>query len=75
VQTPGPTGARFTALAFCQTHLTGFGGPDLREAAMLILPDTGPVLAESLGIGSTCRICPRPDCPARREPTITREGG
>ncbi len=75
VQTPGPSGARFTALAFCQPRLAGgFAGPELREAAMLILPDPGPVQPGVLGIGSTCRICPRPDCPARREPTITREG-
>ena len=75
VQTPGPSGARFTALAFCQPQLTGgFGGPDLREAAMLFLPDQGAVQPDMLGIGSTCRICPRSDCPARREPTIIREG-
>lgn len=74
VQTPGPSGARFTALAFCQPRLAaGFAGPELREAAMLILPDPGPATG-ALGIGSTCRICPRGDCPARREPTITREG-
>ncbi|NGM47717.1 DUF2083 domain-containing protein [Rhodobacter sp. SGA-6-6] len=75
VQTPGPSGARFVALAFCQPRLSGgFAGPELREAAMLILPDPGPAQPGVLGIGSTCRICPRPDCPARREPTITREG-
>lgn len=75
VQTPGPSGARFTTLAFCQSRLAaGFTGPELREAAMLILPDPGPAQPGAIGIGSTCRICPRGDCPARREPTITREG-
>lgn len=75
VETAGPSGARFRTLAFCQTRLPGgFAGPELREAAMLILPDPGPRAAEMLGIGSTCRICPRGECPARREPSITREG-
>ena len=75
VETAGPSGARFRTLAFCQTRLPGgFSGPELREAAMLILPDKGPRLPEALGIGSTCRICPRADCAARREPSITREG-
>jgi predicted transcriptional regulator len=44
-------------------------GPELREAAMLILPTDrggGPVLA----LGSTCRVCPREACAGRREPTI-----
>lgn len=54
-------------------HPQGLRGPELREAAMLILPggsgaavEAGPALA----IGSTCRVCARPDCPARREPSI-----
>jgi len=75
VETAGPSGARFRTLAFCQTRLPGgFAGPELREAAMLILPDPGPRSGETLGIGSTCRICPRAECVARREPSITREG-
>ena len=50
----------------------GLGGQELREAAMLILPDegTGPVQR----IGSSCRVCARADCPARREPSILAEG-
>jgi transcriptional regulator with XRE-family HTH domain len=63
---------RFLLRAFCQTGLpAGFGGVELRHAAMLILP--APVLAPTpapLVIGPTCRICPRDDCPARREPSI-----
>ncbi len=48
---------------------------------MLILPDAGPdagadarPAGAALPIGSTCRICPRADCVARREPTILKEG-
>ncbi|MFZ1468919.1 MAG: XRE family transcriptional regulator, partial [Paracoccaceae bacterium] len=83
VQTAGPSGARFLALAWCQPHLPrGFSGPELRSAAMLILPDPDPRpdprpearFGEVLAVGSTCRICPRGDCPARREPSITSEG-
>ncbi|MEY3961512.1 MAG: hypothetical protein RIR14_2166 [Pseudomonadota bacterium] len=69
---PGPQGARFRARAFCQTRFpAGFRGPELREAAMLVLPEpAGPETA--LEVGPTCRICPRTACPARREPSILR---
>jgi predicted transcriptional regulator len=49
-------------------------GPELRRAAMLILPG-GQGTGATLVVGSSCRICPRPDCPARREPTILSEAG
>ncbi len=72
-----PAGRRFVALAFAETRYpSGFSGPELREAAMLILPapTAGPALSARQGpplrIGSTCRICPRGACPARREPSI-----
>lgn len=51
----------------------GLRGPELREAAMLILPGgtgAGGETGAPLAIGSTCRVCARPDCPARREPSI-----
>lgn len=73
VETPGPQGRRFRTRAFCMPrHPGGFRGPELREAAMLILPEPpGPPTAEPvLPVGSTCRICPRGDCAARREPSI-----
>jgi hypothetical protein len=75
VETAGPAGGTFRALAFCEASQPfGFQGPDLRAAAMLILPEPGlrpgrPALA----VGSTCRICARASCPARREPSILRE--
>jgi len=74
VETAGAGAARFVVQAFCQKHLPGgFAGVELREAAMLILP-ARPGDAPATGIGSTCRICPRPACPARREPSIMAEG-
>lgn len=73
IETPGPQPRRFRARAWCQPrHPQGFRGPELREAAMLILPEPphsfGP--QPPLPIGSTCRICPRDGCAARREPSI-----
>lgn len=67
---PGPLGARFRVRAFCQARFPGgFRGPELREAVMLLQPEIGGS-ETALQIGPTCRICPRPDCPARREPSI-----
>jgi predicted transcriptional regulator len=73
VETAGPAGARHRTIAFCQTRFpAGLRGPELREAAMLILPEAGRDGA-ALPIGSSCRICPRGACPARREPSILAE--
>ncbi len=54
-----------------------FDLPQMFHATMLILPedvagrdDSQPVLP----IGSSCRICPRADCAARREPSILTDG-
>jgi predicted transcriptional regulator/transcriptional regulator with XRE-family HTH domain len=67
----------FVTYAICQpAQPAGFGGVQVLEAAMLILPedlaapgDTGPPLE----IGTSCRICPRGGCVARREPSIMAE--
>ncbi len=37
---------------------------------MLLLPAEAARGAGELPVGATCRICPRVDCPARREPSI-----
>ncbi|MFN4201770.1 MAG: short-chain fatty acyl-CoA regulator family protein [Tabrizicola sp.] len=69
VQMAGQGERRHRVMAWAETrHPQGLRGPELREAAMMILPDdgAGPVLR----IGSSCRICVRGDCPARREPSI-----
>ncbi|MDP4033496.1 MAG: short-chain fatty acyl-CoA regulator family protein [Pseudorhodobacter sp.] len=79
VETAGRGGRRFLVQAFCQPRYPmGFGGPELREAAMLVWPDAvadevgaaGAGAGAVLRIGSTCRICPQAACPARREPSI-----
>ncbi len=70
IETPAPVPRRFLVRAFCQpSHPGGFHGPELRSAAMIILPDIARVGAAQ-PIGSTCRTCPRASCPARREPSI-----
>lgn len=70
IETAGPQGRRFLVRAFCRLRFPqGARGPELREAAMLILPEPARG-AESLAVGSTCRVCQRTGCPARREPSI-----
>jgi transcriptional regulator with XRE-family HTH domain len=70
----GRTPRRFRALAFCAArHPRGFGGPQVSEAAMLILPGEPGEAAPTLAVGTTCRICAVPGCPARREPSILAE--
>ena len=80
------TGARgaqaFLTFSVCQpAQPAGFGGPQVLEAQMLVVPldlaaafSPGAVgTAEreaALPIGTSCRICPRTGCAARREPSI-----
>ncbi|MDZ7904972.1 MAG: short-chain fatty acyl-CoA regulator family protein [Cypionkella sp.] len=68
----GPAAPRFILRAFGQTYYpAGYSGPELRSAMMLILPDaSGAQLPARLGLGATCRTCPRDGCLARREPSI-----
>ena len=70
------TAPRFLLRAYGEaSHPLGFAGPQLRRAMMLILPAPTPSPAPAaeapvLGVGATCRICPREGCAARREPSI-----
>jgi hypothetical protein len=75
VTVAGQGGRGFRVQAWCDTaRPTGPRGPEVRTAAMLIRPG-GAAGGGALAVGSTCRICPRSDCPARREPTILSEAG
>mgnify|MGYP002628197239 CR=1 FL=1 len=73
-----PNNRRFRVLAYAEARYPdGFGGPALREAAMLILP-APPAQAglPAIRLGASCRICARRACPARREPSIlSAQGG
>ncbi|ARE38382.1 Transcriptional regulator [Rhodovulum sp. P5] len=77
VELGGPVPARFLTYALCQPALSaGFDGPQVLEAAMLILPETTVDMPRETpqAVGSSCRICPRHDCVARREPSILSNG-
>ncbi len=71
----GQAAPRFLLRAFGEaSYPAGFGGPELRSAMMLITAPPANAAAPSYGIGSTCRICPRKGCTARREPSILGMG-
>jgi transcriptional regulator with XRE-family HTH domain len=75
VRMPGAGGRRFLTRAFAEPYFPqGFGGPVLTRAAMLIFPDDAAPEAASRVVGTSCRICPEAQCPARREPSILRDG-
>lgn len=70
---------RFLTYAISQLSLpTAFDQPPVIQAAMLILPDTA--ISDDLGVlpetpvGTSCRICARAACAARREPSILAQG-
>lgn len=66
-----PDGRHFRTLSWAQRRQPlGLGGPVLTEALMLMVPAEGPLPADALPIGPACRICPRTDCPARREESV-----
>lgn len=74
---PGLPPRRYRLRAYAEAHHPqGFDGPEVRLAAMLIAPEGPPGAAPPvLRLGGTCRICPRDDCAARREPSILTEAG
>ncbi|MGN7870696.1 helix-turn-helix protein [Paracoccus haematequi] len=67
-----PSGRRFRTLSLATRHQPlGTDGPVLTRAQMLILPEeAGAPARPALPIGPACRICPRAECAARREPSI-----
>jgi transcriptional regulator with XRE-family HTH domain len=75
VDVAGRVPQRFVTYAICETRAVGFDGPVLREAMMLILPASDDTItAPARAIGASCRICPRAQCPGRREPSIVALG-
>jgi transcriptional regulator with XRE-family HTH domain len=76
VHMSGQADRRHRVIAWAETRYPdGLRGPELREAAMLILPDAGGA-GPLVRVGSSCRVCAHGDCPARREPSIlAAEGG
>ncbi|MBK5933036.1 hypothetical protein C8N32_11751 [Rhodovulum imhoffii] len=73
IELAGRLSARFLTYALClPRRVGGFGGPQVFEASMLILP--APPGEQGQPVGASCRICPREDCVARREPSIIAHG-
>lgn len=71
VEMAGRAPRRFLTYAICQTsHPGGFEGPQVIRASMLILPAGPQDVSRAEEVGTSCRICPREDCPARREPSL-----
>ncbi|MCV6586380.1 MAG: short-chain fatty acyl-CoA regulator family protein [Marinibacterium sp.] len=76
----GRDAVRFDCLSLSYPALNvDFDHDPLWHAIMLILPEQAVPLpregSQRLGeVGSTCRICSRRSCPARREPSILDEG-
>jgi predicted transcriptional regulator len=59
------------------TKTTEYNKLPLMQATMLIVPLQSADKADHINadeIGSTCRVCSRAKCPARREPSILSEG-
>lgn len=73
IEMAGRNGLRFHAFAWGEaSYPQGLGGVELRQAAMLVTP-LGRGEAAEIRVGASCRICPLPDCPARREPSIVTD--
>jgi predicted transcriptional regulator/DNA-binding XRE family transcriptional regulator len=72
----GRTAAEFDCLAVAwPQQLPDFETDPVYRSVMLILPtDAGDDAGPAQPVGSSCRICPRGDCHARREPSILSEG-
>ncbi|SEM51933.1 hypothetical protein SAMN04488003_101399 [Loktanella fryxellensis] len=70
VQLPGAAGTRLwcDAVADSIPHPAGPHMPPLIAAVMLVRPDAAPGPVPPVPVGAGCRVCPRGDCPARREP-------
>ncbi|WP_299962733.1 helix-turn-helix transcriptional regulator [uncultured Roseobacter sp.] len=48
----------------------GYNEAPLVQATMLVLPDPDADSPTATEVGSACTVCPRADCPGRREPSI-----
>ena len=71
VEMPGEPAMRFACDAIAEIHWPdGYDGAGVVEAAMLIRA-VDVRRGEARPVGPSCRICPRPRCAARREPSIT----
>ncbi|AXX97227.1 helix-turn-helix domain-containing protein [Profundibacter amoris] len=73
VQQSGQDAPRFLTYAVAQPRvLTGFDGVQVIESVMLVIPENraGDLGEGAQPVGTSCRICPRAGCAARREVSI-----
>ncbi|WP_368184235.1 short-chain fatty acyl-CoA regulator family protein [Aestuariibius sp. HNIBRBA575] len=76
VALPGEPSERFLCYAVARPRVTaGFDREPVMEATMLVLPASDLPQSEARPVGIGCRVCPRTDCVARREPSILSELG
>jgi len=71
VTLPDPGETRFLCYAtagVASAHR--FGSPPEVESTMLVVADPELNGADVTPVGTTCRVCPRPQCRARREPSV-----
>ncbi|PTQ68867.1 helix-turn-helix transcriptional regulator [Celeribacter persicus] len=78
VEQQGQPPRRFLAYAIAQPQRPeSFEAPEVVEATMLFIPlerlEISPREAEVQGIGTSCRVCARMNCLARREPSMVLE--
>jgi predicted transcriptional regulator/DNA-binding XRE family transcriptional regulator len=72
IELPGRVPRRFDTYSYAEMRSAGgFGGPVVARSYMLVLPAADDAATRTpFPVGSGCRICPRPQCPARREPSV-----
>lgn len=73
----GRTAAEFECFAIAWPQpVAGFGDEPVYRSIMLVLPveNSAQPAGTSAQVGASCRVCPKRDCPARREPSILSEG-
>ena len=75
VEQQGQPARRYLAYAICEPRQPDrFDAPAVVEATMLFVPlerlDFIDHPEAPLGIGTSCRVCARENCPARREPLV-----
>lgn len=67
---PGANGQRFLCYAVAtQAGAVRFDAPQVLRATMLVLTDPPEGATQKVEVGVSCRICPRQECSARREPS------
>ena len=71
VELPGTPSTRMLCLAQATQTAVGFDAPPVVRSVMLVVPDVAEGATKALPIGPQCRICPRSECAARREPQMT----